>query len=48
MRQIIYVATMDEAVTLAMKLASDYAVMIANNEYKSDEDFEGVMLYVKE
>lgn len=48
MKQVIYVNTMDEAVTMAMKLANDYAVMIANNEYKSDEDFEGVMIYVKE
>ena len=29
------------------KIANDYAVMIANNEYKSDEDFKGVMIYVK-
>lgn len=48
MKQVIYVNTMDEAVTMAMKLASNYAVMIANNEYKSGEYFEGVMIYVKE
>lgn len=48
MKQVIYVNTMNEAVTMAMKLTSDYAVMIANNEYKSDEDFEGVIIYVKE
>lgn len=47
MKQVIYVATMDEAVTIAMKLASDYAVMIAENEYPSDKEFEGVMIYVK-
>lgn len=48
MKQVIYVNTMDEAVTMAMKLASDYAVMIASNEYKSDKNFKGVMIYVKE
>lgn len=48
MKQVIYVNTMDEAVTVAMKLASTYAVMIANNEYKSDRDFKGVMIYVKD
>lgn len=47
MKQVIYVATMDEAITMAMKLASEYAVMIAENEYLSDKEFNGVTIYVK-
>lgn len=47
MKQVIYVNTMDEAITMAMKLSSEYAVMVAENEYNSDKDFEGVIIYVK-
>lgn len=39
--------TIDEAITMSFKLSSDYAVMIAENEYNSDKDFEGVIIYVK-
>lgn len=46
-KQVIYVTTMDEAITMAMKLSSEYAVLVAENEYNSDKDFEGVIIYVK-
>lgn len=48
MKQVIYVATMDEAISMAMKLSSKYAVMVAENEYPSDKEFNGVMIYVKD
>lgn len=38
---------MDEAINIAFKITRDYAVMIAENEYPSDKEFEGVMIYVK-
>ena len=47
MRQVIYVATIDEAIRMAMKLTSEYAVKIAENEYPSDKEFNGVTIYVK-
>lgn len=40
MRQVIYVATMDEAITMAMKLSRE-------NEYPSDKEFKGVIIHVK-
>lgn len=47
MKQVIYVSTSDEAIKMAFKLSKDYAVLIADNEYKSDEHFKGVIIYVK-
>lgn len=47
MKQVIYVSTKEEAISIASKLTNDYAVMIAENEYKSDKDFKGVIIYVK-
>lgn len=47
MKQVIYVNTMQEALSMTFKLTEDYAVMIAENEYPSDKEFEGVMIYVK-
>lgn len=48
MKQVIYVATMNEAITMAMKLSREYAVFIGENEYPSDKEFKGVMIYVKD
>lgn len=47
MKQVIYVTTMGEAITMAREISNDYAVMIAENEYESDKHFKGVMIYVK-
>lgn len=47
MKQVIYVTTSKEAIRMANKISNDYAVMIAENEYKSDDDFKGVIIYVK-
>lgn len=47
MKQVIYVTTMKEAITMAREISNDYAVMIAENEYKSDKDFKGVIIYEK-
>lgn len=48
MKQVIYVTTSEEAYSMAREISNDYAVMIAENEYKSDKDFKGVIIYVKE
>ncbi len=48
MRQVIYVTTMDDAISMAFKLTQYYAVKIAENEYPSDKEFKGVLIYVKE
>ena len=45
MRQVIYVTTSEEAIR--MDCSIDEAVMIADNEYASDKDFKGVIIYVK-
>ena len=45
MKQVIYVSTTKEAIRLANSI--DEAVMIAENEYNSDKDFKGVIIYVK-
>lgn len=45
MKQVIYVTTMTEAIRMAFSI--DEAVMIAENEYPSDKEFKGVMIYVK-
>lgn len=45
MKQVIYVSTIDEALKIAR--GADEAVMIAENEYNSDEHFKGVIIYVK-
>lgn len=47
MKQVIYVTTSEEAIRMARSISNDYAVMIAENEYKSDKDFNGVRIYVK-
>lgn len=48
MKQCIYVTTSEEAYRMAREITNDYAVMIAENEHKSDNDFNGVRIYVKE
>lgn len=45
--KVINVNTMDEAITLAMKLSREYAVLIRENAYESDKDFNGVIIEVK-
>ena len=47
MKRVINVTTMGDAISLAMKLSNDEAVLIAEHQYKSDEDFKGVIIYVK-
>ena len=47
MKQVIYITTMEEAIRMAHSISNDYAVMIAENEYNSDKDFNGVRIYVK-
>lgn len=47
MKQVIYVTTSEEAITIAREISNDYAVMIAENEYESDKHFNGVRIYVK-
>lgn len=47
MKQVIYVNTHREAIHMALQLSNHYPVIIADNEYKSDKDFEGVIIYVK-
>ena len=47
MKQVIYVTTTKEAIRMANSISNDYAVMIAENEYNSDKDFKGVIIYVK-
>lgn len=39
--------TSEEALRMARSISNDYAVMIAENEYNSDKDFKGVIIYVK-
>ena len=41
MKQVIYAATSSEA------MSKYYAVLVTNNEYDSDKDFEGVIIYDK-
>ena len=45
--KVITVSTSDEAITLAMKLSSEHAVMIRDNIYESDKDFKGIIIEVK-
>lgn len=45
MKQVIYVTTMKEALRIAYSIYE--AVIIAENEYNSDKDFKGVIIYVK-
>ena len=47
MKQAIYAATSSEAMTLAFALLKYYAALVASNEYDSDKDFEGVIIYDK-
>ena len=47
MKQVIYVTTSEEAYRMASEISNDYAVMIAENEYKNDKYFKGVIIYVK-
>lgn len=47
MKQVIYATTSSEAMTLAFALSKYYAVLVASNEYDSDKDFEGVVIYDK-
>lgn len=44
---VITVATMDEAISKAFKLSSKYPVLICDNIYESDKDFNGIILHVK-
>ena len=47
MKQVIYATTSSEAMALTFTLSKYYAVLVANNEYDSDKDFEGVIIYDK-
>lgn len=47
MKQILYVSTMKEAISMAFQLSKNYAVSIAENEYDSDKESNGVIIYVK-
>lgn len=47
MKQILYVSTMEEAIHMSFKLSKDYAVLIAENEYNSHKNFNGVIIYVR-
>lgn len=40
------VSTCSEAIRMAMKLSSKYAVKICDNVYPSDEKFNGIVLHV--
>lgn len=40
------VSTWNEAIELSFKLSSEYAVMICDNIYNSDKDFNGVIIKV--
>lgn len=42
------VSTHREAIELAMKLYSKYAVMIVDNIYNSHKDFKGIIIKVEE
>ena len=44
--KVINVNTSDDAIKLAMKLSSKYAVMIRDNIYESDKKFNGIILHV--
>lgn len=44
--KVINVNTSGEAIELAMKLSSEYAVKICDNIYPSDENFNGIILHV--
>lgn len=45
--KVINVSTMNEAIGLAMKLSSKYAVLIRENSYESDKNFKGIIIEVK-
>ena len=47
MKQVIYAATSSEAMALAFALSKYYAVLVTSNEYDSDKNFEGVIIYDK-
>lgn len=49
MKQVIYVTTMDEAIRTAHEITNfnDTNVIIAENEYSSDETVKAVRIYVK-
>ena len=44
--KVINVRLRSEAIKLAMKLSSEYAVKVCDNIYPSDENFNGVVLHV--
>lgn len=44
--KVINVSTWGEAIEMAMKLSSEYAVKIVDNIYESDKDFKGIILHV--
>ena len=44
---VIVVATKDEAIKKAFELSSEHAVLICDNIYESDKDFNGIILHVK-
>lgn len=45
MKQTIYATTSSEAMKLAFTLSNYCAVLVTSNEYDSDKDFEGVIIY---
>lgn len=45
--RVITVTTMDEAISLAMKLSNNEAVLIREHQYDRDKDFKGVVIHVK-
>lgn len=45
--RVINVTTKDEAISLAMKLSNNEAVLISEHQYDSDKDFKGVIIHVK-
>lgn len=49
MKQVIYVTTMYEAIRMAHEIINfnDMAVVVAENEYPSDETVKAVRIYVK-
>lgn len=44
---VIVVATKDEAIKNAFELSSEHAVLICDNIYESDKEFNGIILHVK-
>lgn len=47
MKQVIYATTSSEVMTLTFGLSKYYTVLVISNEYDSDKDFEGVIIYDK-